>query len=84
MSPSLPMLLGVATCLLACEHAPRVIVPPRSPARIESFDRVTGQAEVVILGRDGPMKGWMPMSELQGRTVFVDDSWLLPPSPPGN
>jgi hypothetical protein len=46
------------------------------PARIESFDRVTGQVEVIILGKDGPMKGWMQMEELKGRTVIFDDGWL--------
>ena len=52
------------------------MVPPECPARIERFDRLTGQAEVIILGRDGPMKGWMPMAELKGRTVILDDGWL--------
>lgn len=76
MWPSLLLGLGVLALTSGCKHTPRVVVPMDCPARIEGFDRATGQAEVIILGKDGPMKGWMPMDELKGRTVILDDDWL--------
>jgi hypothetical protein len=76
MLPIKPLMLGSLALLTACGHTPRVVVAQDRPARIESFDRVTGQAEVIIMSNGKAMKGWMPMEELKGRTVILEDSWL--------